>query len=201
MASQRRYVYMFLLLSTVFVASGCAATLRQPILLEPGFQFSSVEHIGVLPPVDARVEKKNRVDLPRQINRPAMSILSKRGYQVTAVQDTGEVGEITEEDLKEAKPEWVNRLGPPTTRWVMVLCLADLRTKLTFGSTGNAEVTGYLFDKAVGKLVWKDKGVGQVGQGGLLGMAMKSTMDDSALGVAVSNVFATVPKSASKGRR
>jgi hypothetical protein len=75
----------------------------------------------------------------------------------------------------------------------MVLVLDDVVTKLTFGSTGNAEVSGFLFDKQAGEIVWRDKGIGKVGQGGLLGMAMKAGMDGAAIDAAVGNLIASVP--------
>ena len=76
----------------------------------------------------------------------------------------------------------------------MVVCLDDVTSRMTFGSTGNAELSGYLYDKQDGKLVWQDKGIGQAGQGGLAGMMLKGTMKGQALNIATGNLMRSVPK-------
>jgi hypothetical protein len=88
----------------------------------------------------------------------------------------------------------VRKLGPAEARWVMVVSLGDVTSKVTFGSTGNAEVSGYVYDKQDGKLIWKEKGVGQAGQGGLVGMMMKGMMKSAALNSAIDNLMRSVPK-------
>lgn len=178
----------------LLVLGGCATAIKPPLHLAPGFEFRAIEAIELLPVVDVRVDKTISVNLEKQIRAPVARDLTKKGYRVSQAVFTGEAGALTEEDLKEAKPEWVRRLGSSQARWIVVMCLVDVRTKLTFGSTGNAEVTGYLFDRQEGTLSWRDKGIGQVGQGGLLGMMMKSDMDNSAISAALGNVMASFPK-------
>lgn len=173
---------------------GCATALTTPLHLEPGFQFDLIDALEVLPAVDLRTDKTISVDLQKQIRQPVTKSLTKKGYRLTASTTFGATPEVSEEDLREAKPEWVKGLGSSNARWVLVLCLLDVRNKLTFGSTGNAEVSGYLFDKQAGRLSWRDKGIGQVGQGGLAGMLLKGTMDNAALDIALRNTMASVPK-------
>jgi len=89
-------------------------------------------------------------------------------------------------------------LGPADARWVMVVCLRDVMSKMARtgifpGSAGNAEMSGYLFDKESGELIWKGKAVGQSGQGGLLGVAIKGTMKGAALNAALSSLFSSMP--------
>jgi hypothetical protein len=76
----------------------------------------------------------------------------------------------------------------------MVLMLVDVATKLTFGSTGNAEVAGFLYNKEAGTIVWRDKGIGQVGQAGLMFMLMKGAMAGSAIDVAMNSLLSSIPK-------
>jgi hypothetical protein len=180
---------------TAFVFAGCGpGVLKQPIHLEPGFQFTAVDEIVMLPAVDVRVDKSHKMDVVKDIGDRTKRTLGGRGYKVTPAGTTGDVGEIIDEDLRDAKPEWVRRLGPPSARWVLVVCLVDVKAKMTFGSTGNAELTAFLFDREAGTLVWRDKGVGQAGQGGLAGMLMKGSMAGSALDGAAWNLFASFPK-------
>jgi hypothetical protein len=96
--------------------------------------------------------------------------------------------------LKAANPTWIGELKPDDARLILVIELIDVQTKTTFGSTGNAEVAGYLFDKDSKKMIWHDKGIGQVGQGGLMGMAMKAGMDEDAIRMALASLMSSIPK-------
>jgi hypothetical protein len=182
------------LLLVFLLLVGCAGTLKQPIYMAPEFSSQVIDQITLLPALDFRIDKKINVNLQNQIQRAGAKNLDKRKYSVLISEDLGSVEQITEDDLKTADPTWIAQLGPTESRWVMVLCLIDVTTKLTFGSTGNAEVSGVLFDKENKTVVWRDKGIGRAGQGGLLGMAMKGTMDNEAISNAMYNLFASFPK-------
>jgi len=179
-------------LAALFV--GCATKLKQACYLSPDFQLSTIDKIVILPPVDLRIDKKIKVDLEKQIRKPAAKILKKKGYQVVLSDNLGDIGQIFDEDLKKADPDWIQHLGPRGTRYIMILCLVDVYTKLTFGSTGNAELAGYLYDKNAGILIWHDKGIGQVGQGGLIGMLMKGVRDEEAISKALEDLLASIPR-------
>jgi hypothetical protein len=109
--------------------------------------------------------------------------------------------EVTEDDLKEPSESWIRKLGPENARWVLILALEDSTSHLTFGSTGSAIVMGTLFDKQKGKLVWRAIDTGRAGQGGLLGMAMKSAMTEVAIEDAVIALDSMVEKRDSKKRK
>jgi hypothetical protein len=159
----------------------------------PEPRFMAISRIDILPILDLRVDKKDKVNF-EALSKIAAGILQKSNYVAYPTVDRGTVGEIAEEDLTDAKPEWVKRLGPSQARWVMVLGLNDVHTKMTFGSTGNAEMIGFLFDKRDGSVVWKKTALGKQGQGGLLGMAMKGAMVDMAAQTAVANLLDDIPK-------
>lgn len=162
-------------------------------------RFQAIDQITIIPAVDLRVDKKDNINLDKVAKNAAGTLKQKR-YSTALSDSKGVTGEIAEEDLNDAKPEWVKRLGPVDARWVMVIGLADVHSKMTFGSTGNAELTGFLFDKRDGSVVWKGKGVGQAGQGGLLGMAMKGAMSEAAIDSALVNLFSSIPKAPKKGK-
>jgi len=177
------------LFATTFTVNGLAAKPKKPpTALE--IQFSTIGKIVVLPALDARSGQKASVKLDG-IQPQVVKHLKKKRYLSEA--GAAPASEMVEEDLKEAKPEFVAKLGPADARWILVVCLADVTSKMTFGSTGNAEVSGYLYDKQDGKLIWKEKGVGQAGQGGLMGMAMKGAMKSAALNGAINNLMSRVP--------
>lgn len=180
---------MALLLTAICSVDGVAK--KRPVI-PPDPKFMAIQNISVLPIVDARAGKKASVNMEK-LQNSAVKALKKRRYPVSAASSSGEAGPIAEEDLQSAKPAYTKKLGPADARWVMVICLGDVASKITFGSTGNAEVSGYLFDKESDELVWKGKGVGQAGQGGLAGMAMKGMMKGEAISAAVYNLFTGIP--------
>jgi hypothetical protein len=178
----------------ILLVAGCAAPLKQAIYLAPGFEPAAIDEITLLPVQDLRIDREIEVNMEEQIRELGMEILEKKGYRVSLDDNIGNVDEITEDDLKSGNPKWILRLGPPGARWVMVLTLNDVTTKLVFGSTGNAEVSGFLFDKESGTIAWHDKGIGRAGQGGCIGCILKFTMDEAAIGAAVYNLLASIPK-------
>ena len=172
-----------------FVASSFAKHVKAP----PDPRFLPIESIALLPVLDVRVDKKSSVDL-QKMRKQVASILRKKKYAVTEAENAGGAGEILEEDLQEAKPDWIKGLGPSDARWVMIVGLSDIATKITLGSTTNVEVMAFLYDKQTATLVWKNKGIGQAGQGGLVGIAMKGLSKGEAFSNALNNLLAAIPK-------
>jgi hypothetical protein len=181
-----------LCIGTMVLLSLSPACVAKRAKLPPDPRFASIEQIVILPVVDNRAGKKDKVSL-ESLRKAAINNLKHKKYEVSASDSTG-VGELLIDDLNDANPSWVKRLGPADSRWVMVVGLDDVHSKITFGSTGNAEVFGFLFDKQDGSVVWKSTGVGQAGQGGLMGMAFKGMMSGAALDNAMANLMSGIPK-------
>jgi hypothetical protein len=181
------------LIPALFLLSGCAPALKSAIHLDAQFDAKTVDPIFVLPAVDSRIDKESPIDLETQVRHAGVEILRARGYRAELGASAADAGEIIDEDLRSPQPAWVKSLAGDGARWIMIVELIDVSSQLTFGSTGNAEVAGYLFDAEDGKLVWRDKGVGQAGQGGLLGMVVVAAMDDAALSAAMSNLLSSMP--------
>jgi len=159
----------------------------------PDPRFLAIDQIAILPVVDTRAGKKEKVNF-ESLRKTTVNNLKGKNYVVSLTEDTGKVGEIVEEDLNDSKPEWIKGLGPSEARWVIVVGLSDVHSEVTFGSTGNAVVFGFLFDKQDGSVLWKGTGIGQAGQGGLMGMAMKGMMKGAALDSAMANLLVGIPK-------
>jgi hypothetical protein len=190
----------FRLLACILLAlSFSSASLAKKQKPAPDPRFEAIDQIVVLPVVDARAGKKDSVNFD-SLRKVAINDLKHKNYRLTASDDTGTVGQIAEEDLNEGSAAWIKRLGPSDARYVLVIGLDDVHSKFTFGSTGNAELVGFLFDKQDGSTLWKGNGVGQAGQGGLYGMAFKGMMKGAALETAMNNLFAAIPKLSKKGR-
>lgn len=178
----------------IMMVFSCASVKKAAIYSVPDFPPPTLTEICILPTVDLRIDKKINVNLEKQIRKASEGNIVKKGYKVTKSDNYGTVEQIFEEDLKTSNSDWIKQLGPTNSRYIMVLCLVDVTTKLTFGGTGNAEVSGYLYDKEAGNIVWRDKGIGKTGQGGLVGMATKGMMDEDAIMFAVGNLLASIPK-------
>lgn len=183
------YGFIALLLTTICGVECYAAKAPKT---PPDPKLMAIKLISVLPIVDSRAGEKASVNLEK-VQEFVMSALKRKRFNTSAETTMGPVGQVVEEDLQGAKPDFVKKLGPAESRWVMAICLGDVTSKLTYGSTGNAELTGYLFDKESGELIWKAKGAGQAGQGGLLGMAMKGAMKTAALQAAGYNLVVSLP--------
>lgn len=154
--------------------AGCASVSRRTPreLAEP--QEDPVERIRVLPLIVA-----TPAEVPPKVFKTHVTITGtvlKRRHVEAVLPDTSDRGpELDEETLKELAGEKLCALAPEGDRFVLVAFLTDFAGKLTFGTTGTADVSGYLVDRRAGKLVWHGRGVGKVGQGGLIGMMIGKT--------------------------
>lgn len=172
---------------------GCSSVPPKPQYCATRFQPETMKVVHLLPTIDARPDKALTLNPKGVQQKVARSLTSKR-YQVVTLAESQAEAAITLEDLNEANSSWLSALGPTEAEWVMLVAVEDLSRKLTFGSTGNAEVRLCIVDKKAGEIVWRDKALGQAGQGGLIGMMMISMMEDEALGNAVNQLTWKFPK-------
>lgn len=174
--------------------AGCA-TPPPPLHSAQGFRPEKMDTVFVMPVVDARVDKTLSLNSTKLQRWLVKSFKDKR-YRTDAVTDLNSVSGITGEDIRDASPDWIKSFGPADARWLVVLEVDELSRKITFGSTGQAEVVLAILDKQTGTVVWRDKALGRLGQGGLLGMMMVSMMDEGALEEAVNQLMSRFPKHA-----
>lgn len=181
-----------LLMGLLLLATGCV-TAKPADFVSPQFRAAQVEQLTVLPVLDHRVARENFFDLDGKILPIAERELTRLGYGYVVVRDRQVVEGIARGDFDSPSPEWIAALGPSGSRWVMTLVLEESSSSLTFGSTGSAEMTGYLFDKQTHTLLWKNKELGRVGQGGFVGMAMRGMMEPAAIDAAADQMFRALP--------
>lgn len=190
-----KYALVIFSLMAISLVSGCASPqLKKAIHLAPEFQAASVSEVTLLPVIDSRLDKEIKVDLEKQLRDPVKKLLENKGYIVSINNNVDGIAQTTEDDLKSGDCMLIKQLDSSSARRVLVILLIDVNTKLTFGSTGTAEVSGFMYDKESEKMIWRDKGIGKSGQGGLVGMMMKGMMDEQAIGMAVRNLMASIPK-------
>lgn len=174
------------------VVSGCA--MREPDFLATGFDSATVEKIHVLPVLDHRIDQSKKLDLDDTVRPVVKRSLRRLGYSFELHRDRSLVSTITRDALEAPTLEFIASLPPQSARWVLLLVLNDSSSKFTFGSTGNAEMSGYLFDKQIGELSWRNKELSRTGQGGLIGMILTGWMQEIAIYEAAKQMFQTFPK-------
>ncbi len=160
-----------------------------PPPLDP--RITAITNIVVLPVVDARAGKKASVNLD-SLRNSVVKTLDRKHYPAAAGA-AAPGAEIAIEDAQAASPAFIKNLGTPDQRWVFLVFLNDVVSKVTFGSTGNAQMSGFLFDKQDAQLIWSANGVGQAGQGGLIGIGFKAMMKGEAINAAIMNLLAQLP--------
>jgi hypothetical protein len=183
-----------ILLGLLSLLAGCGSVpTRAPVFVAAGFEPRVVDPIAILTVADLRKDKSVDINVNDIAQKAAKNALTGRKYRVELVPSGPDYTRLSDEDLSHPPAAWIKSLPPSGKRWVMIVGVHDITRKLTFGSTGNAEVSAYLYDKETGTAVWRDKGVGQAGQGGLIGMAMIGMMSQQALEAAVATVFVGLP--------
>ncbi len=187
---------LFVLTGVVLLGllSGCATT-RTADFVASGFDVKSVENVAVLPVLDHRIDQAKSLNLDAWVLPTVARSLKQRGYSYVVYRDRSLIAKISREALESPTREFIASLQPESARWILFLVLDDSLSKLTLnGSRGNAEMSGYLFDKANGELSWRNKEIGRDGFGGLVGMAMKGAMEKSAIELAARKMFQPLPK-------
>jgi len=196
----RRLLYLMVLLSaTIFFQ--CASS-KAPIYLDENYSSKAIDEIVVLPVLDLRVEQEREIEIIDDwVRRGLKGHLKYKKYNITFIEDRSAIknlAKFTEEEINEADPFWIKKLGPQKANWVLLPVLLDLSSRLTFGSAANAEMSAALYDKSLGKCIWRDKGIGKAGQGGLIGMAMKATNEGQAVLNACFDCIKSIPKNSKK---
>lgn len=178
----------------VALLAGCATLpVRTPVFQAANFNPAQVDKITLLPVLDLRQGKRLKLNLDATVRKSAAGTLKQRGYQVRINDTISLPANLTAVDLQNPPAAMFRVLAPLEGRWAMIFAVHDVRQKVTFGSTGNAEISAYLFDLRAARLVWRNRAAGRSGQGGLLGMAFVGVMGREALSDAVGNVLLGLP--------
>ena len=199
-------VFVCLVFSLFFV--GCAPKIN-PTYFDKSIWSAEMKEIVVLPVVDIRKDKSlvlsegwpqdafiayfRSAGLKFYYMPQITDFKDKKGYEVYLAKDYGGIKEISEDDILDADPSWIKRLGPDASQWVLLFVLEDLANRKTFGVAAMAECSGYLFDKTSGKVVWKHESVGEVSVGGLQGLMMAKKGPTLAVNTCFLQVFQQLP--------
>jgi hypothetical protein len=164
----------------------------EPVLY-PFSEMLENRRVTVLPIIDNRPDKKENINIG-QTQGFILKELKWKGYSpVRSDEVTRVLDGMTEDDVKNLRPDTVKQIGSQGERWVFVALISDVAAKRVLGSTAHAEMYGFLFDKDMGKVAWSDRGVGQVTSSGLMGMTDKGAVKSESQRVAVQRILRAFP--------
>ena len=185
--------FVALIITALWLGS-CETLTVLPLYQDKNLTWNQVDNIAVLPTVDARLDKKTKLELlDKWVHSRLEDCLLDKGYSFKILTDRSLVQDFAEDSFSEIDSASITALKPQDKRWILIPVLHDFSSKITFGSTANSEISAYLFDKKAGKLVWRHKATGQAGQGGLFGMAEILFVRKKAVTNAVSTLILALP--------
>jgi hypothetical protein len=184
-----------LMILAFLLASYCVAKDKVPVM----YPFSELRRVVVPPVIDNTGNTKKIYD-PEKIHKRTIETLEALRYEPILQTDSKALQGLTQEDLKTANADLINRIVPEGERWALVVCFGDISIKL---GVANAQIFGFLFDKERGKLAWSNIGADSydnvttnVGGGGALAEAsvFKGIAKNTAVNNAVYKLFKAFPK-------
>jgi hypothetical protein len=123
--------------------------------------------VTLLPVIDARRDQADAIDPQSEVIGPITADMKDKGYAVVVAPAFSE--QLDAEELAELEPSEVVRLAPPGAQALMYVRVVDVFSRyVVMAYTGKADVEGIIVDTASGDVLWKDKGVISIGQGGLM---------------------------------
>ena len=187
-------IVLLLIFLPILMLIGCATT---PVFLSNTFDQENIDEIFVLPVVDLRFDKEKKIEeLNRRVHSEIKRYLILKKYKFSLVKDRTLVDNITDEDIKQANTDWISKLGPPNSRWILLPVLKDVYKgwNLPQGTTGTAEMYAVFYDKQSATKIWYNKKISRVQGYGLIGKVFKFDMHEFAAGQATLDLMKSFPK-------
>jgi len=185
---------LLIVILSLIVTFSCAGIPITPAdYMNSSFNATEIDHMYVMPVLDFRFNKEKELKLDKWVHNVVEGELKRRNYKCTCIKERTLIADIEQEDMEELEGDWISAIGPQDSQWLLFVALLDSSSKLTFGSTGSAEMTAYLIDKRTKEIIWRNKDIGRMGQGGLVGMMMKGAMESSAIQIASRKLMYALP--------
>ncbi|MBN2602872.1 MAG: hypothetical protein JXA91_01915 [Candidatus Thermoplasmatota archaeon] len=181
-----------------YIFLGCAARPKVPIFADPDLHNMKFESLTILPVVDRRVDKSYNLDFESTIGNRVEKKLVDKGYTVIrpgAFSDTIQVSNL---EVAEMEPHELKALGEENTNYMFVVYLDDVSSKTALGYSFKIECTALLVNKQTGAMLWKDKGIGTRGQGGLIGCLQSPMVKTEAINICVGSMLSSFPDNPTK---
>lgn len=158
---------LFVVIFPTFFFFGCGIAPEKPLLkptyIHPSYIKQPIDSIAVLPTIDGREDRSVNFDFNKEIRAQlASSLIIDKGYAVDFGYEGGPI-KFTEEELKGITPQQIKSLGPKGARWILLPMLTHL--KAYEGSGTIVAISGYLFDRQQGKMIWSNRGISGSSEG------------------------------------
>ena len=188
---------VFALLGT-FLLAGCAAT-KVPILLHPDFKAKKITGITLMPMVDRRPEQDKPMNID-YLYEALTKQLEKKGYTVYRCFEFKMNGTAVDvRDVADMSPEELSVLEPDNDSPRLFMYIEDiLDNYMVLAYQYKIETTGSLISKTEKIQLWRDKGVGAHGQGGLISGAFSAWDKKIAIDAAVRDLLLGFPDAETK---
>ena len=190
------------LLALAGLLTGCATQSKVPLYSNSEFNAAEVDRITLLPVLDLRQAKKVKFNVSSIVLDHTKSMLESKHYSVLLDSNGDALAKLTLQDLDSDQPEWVKTFPCTGSRWIMIFVVHNVSSTMPLYSTGNAELSGYLFDRQNGTKLWQDSGIaaqtsdlvpGDILVSAAIGVAEFPFMSRKALNEAISNCMLSFP--------
>jgi len=182
---------------------GCASP-QKASYVAPSFDQVNVDTMTVLPIVDSRPQRKFEIDeseLERIVYPVADSGLNEKGYRVEYSDDSAGVQCLKFGRSLNLESECLRKVGPPTSRWVLVLFLQDFQMRTPYGGAATSKMSGILFDRSEGLMLWSDLEYAGLSQRELVGRGRNRSLTKEVLEISTGKLISSLPKRSSTPER
>ena len=184
---------------SLYLIVGCA-TPQKAIYVAPSFDQVNIDRITILPIFDARSQRPFEIkesDLQRVVYPTLETGLSKKGYTFDYSNEIGRPQCLKYGRSSDLAPDCLRNVGPSSSRWILVLFLQDFQMRSPYGGAVSAKMSGLLFDRAEGKMLWRDLEYSGLSQRELVGKNRDTLIENDVLQLCTSNLISSVPQKSS----
>lgn len=186
-----------------FLIVGCASP-QKARYIAPSFDQVNVDTITILPIVDSRTQRQFEIhesELQQIIYPVVESGLNEKGYTVEYSADIAEVQCLKFGRSLSLESECLRKVGPPTSKWLLVLFLQDFQMRIPYGGAVTAKMSGILIDRSDGLLLWSDLEYAGISQRELVGPDRNRSLTHEVLAISTRKLISSLPKKSSTPER
>ena len=187
---------LVLIASVLVFPAGCA-TIQPPLQLDPMFAQRGIRSIALLPIVDRRKDRSAALDVEYEVGVRARKALEKKGYQMLEAAGPASGDAIGMARLLDADLNYLVSLNPPDADAVIAIYVDDsLSSYKVLSYAFKVEALGVMVSKRLNAELWRAKGIGNAGQGGLISGVLQGLNRSEAWDACVYGMLSSIPKAA-----
>ena len=189
----KRFPWQYLI--PFFLIVGCASP-QKAIYLAPSFSSVNIETITLLPIVDSRTQRQFEIDetqLQQVVNPEVETVLNEKGYTVKFSNAFGDIECLKFGHSGNLGSDCLRRVGPKDSRWILVLFLQDFRMRGTYGGAVSTKMSGILFDRPDGLMLWRDLEYAGLSQRELVGENRYTLLENDVIQLCTQKLISSLP--------